>query len=497
MQIRILRIERQILDSAIQTTDMEARQFTMTTLINQSRKFFPGEFVYDPESWLTLRSGMVSERNGQLYVWFSRRFPEEKALQPIDMPVSEYQGLIESHVLMNARSGRGQEVDPTPWLYVYEATLTTLRDAPGRQMSLEELISRLRNNGETTSYPIVETLKMMACMGVAEVKELKTGLVFFLSAHMRDHYDRVDYLATFSDELLIKSRRIDNLIRHTGTVGSYREQLLRSLLKQILPRQYEASTGFIEGCPRQIDILVWDSGSYSPLFREQDVVVVPRAAVRAAIEVKTTLDTAALDEAMQILWDTFRQFPSVVPVFKGIFAYEAHYKSDLAVAERMKSFYAAFEPDGIIEHTHGYLYAGTTAVCVPHRILVRERYRVDECDVSAFPQPLLCGISSSWPGDTKMPVFLGLLLAHLDLSARPKAAVHSLFDPLLAKLENLDLIKIYSENWRPHTAPSTLSRTLQPHGSQLHLKQVQEFLRGDRPAERISENLSESSPEDN
>ena len=331
---------------------------------------------------------------------------------------------------------------------------------------------------------------MMAGMGLCAVTKLKTGLVYGLSKHMRQAYDQTEYLATFSDELLAKSRRIDLLIDHTGTVGSYREELLRGLLQQILPRQYETSTGFIEGCARQIDILVWDCQSYAPLFREQHIVVVPRAAVRAAIEVKTTLDTSTLDEAMHILWDAFRREPAAPPVFKGIFAYELGYKSDLAVAKRMRTFYSRMEPDGIIDHMHPYAHAGITAVCVPKHLLIRERYRQNNSDSDTFPQPYLARIASQWTGDTKTPVFLGLLLVHLDLPSTAKKTIAAIFNPILSTMDSVDLCDIYPKGWRPCLAGPGLAFTLQPPGARIYMERVQQFFMGDLQADHIAVGLS-------
>src|SRR5262249_25473587 len=158
-------------------------------------------------------------------------------------------------------------------------------------------------------------------MGVATVTRVSGKLLYAASDSFSEELSRRKYLATFADDLLAKSRRIDYLVRHTGTVGNYREELLRATLRQLLPKCYEVSTGFIQDCPRQLDILIWDAMRYSPLFREQGFVVVPSAAVRGVIEVKTRLDTKSLDEALAILTDVLRFDQPVIPIFKGIFAF--------------------------------------------------------------------------------------------------------------------------------------------------------------------------------
>src|SRR5713101_3761761 len=54
-------------------------------------------------------------------------------------------------------------------------------------------------------------------------------------------------LASWSKELLSATDRIHYLIgnRHQPTKGSYREALLRRLLRRVLPDRFRVSTGFI------------------------------------------------------------------------------------------------------------------------------------------------------------------------------------------------------------------------------------------------------------
>ena len=58
----------------------------------------------------------------------------------------------------------------------------------------------------------------------------------------------------------------------------------RGFLRKILPGRFQVSTGFIEDCNRQLDIIVWDGTNYAPFFRENEVVVLPRTSVRAIFE---------------------------------------------------------------------------------------------------------------------------------------------------------------------------------------------------------------------
>jgi hypothetical protein len=317
--------------------------------------------------------------------------------------------------------------------------------AESRRIRLDRLIADLKGSSELECDLVEDTLRMYASMGKAKVWSDAGGLWFGAVQMERDSFSRKDYLATFSDELLAKSRRIDYLIRHTGTVGTYREELLRSTIRQLLPTRYQVSTGFLENSPRQLDVLVWDAERYAPLFREQDVVVVPSEAVRAIVEVKTTLNTSALDEALDILYEVMRVEQPAIPVFKGIFAFESEYKSDVAIAERIRTFHNSLQADGHISRQHRYLMQGITAVCVPHHNYVFQRYVLME-DENTFPQPQLFSLQPEWPGDVRTAAFLSQLLSHLDIEPGPKRSQGRSFAPIFQECRTELLKALFGEN---------------------------------------------------
>jgi len=450
-----------------------------------------GDCVFDPDHpWDSIRGGIIGYRQGGLRIWLPGRTAEELLGPPYDVPVSEYPGQIKINALIGNLGGRRLPFDRRPYSAIKSATLDVLRDADGRRLPLDELTRRLRENPNLAHDLIEDALRMMIAEGSGDATINKGGVVLYsLSSMVSELFSRIDYLATFAEELLIKSRRVDLLIQHTGTVGSYREEMLRALLRQIVPRRYEVSTGFIESCPRQLDIIVWDAAEFVPLFREGDVVVVPRSAVRGVIEVKTTLNTNALDEAMEILWDTFRTSQTAIPVFKGIFAYEADYVSDAAVADRMRHFYRSTDPDKIREREHWYMYAGVNMVCVPRKLFVRETYKIPE-DESLFPQPTLSGVVSGWPGDTKTAFFLGGLLSHLDLSSVSKSDAIRIFEPLLNTMDLNDLGPIYENSWRPRSALTGMEALLDPDGARTYVQRIQDFRQGKIGGDDIATGLS-------
>ena len=104
----------------------------------------------------------------------------------------------------------------------------------------------------------------------------------------------VNYFRLVSDELLLKLNQSRQFIKkHNPTIGILTEEILRSFLKNYLPKSISVEQGFILSqngeMSKQCDILIYDSNNYAPFYRINDIVVVPSDSVLAVIEVKTTL----------------------------------------------------------------------------------------------------------------------------------------------------------------------------------------------------------------
>ncbi|PSV28113.1 DUF6602 domain-containing protein [Photobacterium sp. GB-56] len=161
------------------------------------------------------------------------------------------------------------------------------------------------------------------------------------------------FFSSHSHELQSKMKRLDFLIGrdHWLSVGNYKEELLRILLKQLLPKRYEISTGFIlaldpdgkEIKSKQQDIIVWDSVDYAAIFRDGDFVIVPPEACRVVIEVKSTLTSDTLKKAMLAsdgIFD-FVRTPHIqnINISKYIFAYGSDLSFPLRYFDTIHDFY--------------------------------------------------------------------------------------------------------------------------------------------------------------
>jgi len=126
--------------------------------------------------------------------------------------------------------------------------------------------------------------------------------------------------------MLQRYKQIENLIRrghHSPSEGDYCEHLLRSFLRETLPRRYSVDTGFILGSPKnipwfpnyristrttsvspQLDVIIHDSEYFAPVLRSGEFVVVLPDAVCGVIEVKKNLTSGSLQDAVQTLAET-------------------------------------------------------------------------------------------------------------------------------------------------------------------------------------------------
>lgn len=118
-----------------------------------------------------------------------------------------------------------------------------------------------------------------------------------------------NFFSSYDNELKSRMKRLDQLISrdHWLSVGNYKESILRQLIANVIPRKHEVSTGFILaadnlGNPiksKQIDILIWNSYDYAPVFRDGDFVIVPPEACKAIIEVKGRLTRDELKKSLR------------------------------------------------------------------------------------------------------------------------------------------------------------------------------------------------------
>jgi hypothetical protein len=191
------------------------------------------------------------------------------------------------------------------------------------KLSLAEILKALKK-AKISKNSSIGPLRLLVGRGTLKATRTGSGtgeIVISLSSDAKVQEARRSYASSFANELEARSKQIGDLIGHGPTIGGEREELLRSLLERHLPTRFHVATGFIDPFPNQMDILIYDQIDYAPLFRAGNLVVVPPEAVRAIIEVKSSLKRVELSAALQQIDIFIRTRSDYPPVFRGVFGY--------------------------------------------------------------------------------------------------------------------------------------------------------------------------------
>lgn len=180
---------------------------------------------------------------------------------------------------------------------------------------------------------------------------------------MDNSYNLIQFHESITEELRSTQDRVRNLIKysHHGEDGSYKEAILRKMIKRSLSPRYTIGTGFIVKTingqtenSRQIDILIFDS-SYPTLFSEGDFYIVTPNSVKAAIEVKTDIKNQGLKKTVKKMnelgsfLDKHQLFGNDYP-FVGIFSFDAGYSPQRFESTIKRNIINGIENECFINH---------------------------------------------------------------------------------------------------------------------------------------------------
>lgn len=148
-----------------------------------------------------------------------------------------------------------------------------------------------------------------------------------------------EYHISTTKELLAQKDRVRNLVIHHGEDGKYKEAILKSILRKMLPERYLVATGFVvqqnehrgeHNHSSQIDIIIYDR-DYPVLFKEEDFVIVTADAVKAIIEVKANASAQQIknvvikaNENGKFIYSAKNSIEKEKLFFNGIFSFEHH-----------------------------------------------------------------------------------------------------------------------------------------------------------------------------
>jgi hypothetical protein len=116
---------------------------------------------------------------------------------------------------------------------------------------------------------------------------------------------RPDYWAAIAGSIEAESDRATCYLQHATSIGTAREAILRDLVRRHTPAPYLVQSGFshhpeTRHTTCQCDILVHDPTMARPFFEVADIVVAHRLTVRAAVEVKSTLDKGEWADVLKV-----------------------------------------------------------------------------------------------------------------------------------------------------------------------------------------------------
>ena len=161
-------------------------------------------------------------------------------------------------------------------------------------------------------------------------------------------YDHESGLAEFfssqADLMLMQYRNIEQLLGPPDSnwtwPGEHCETLLRQVIQRHLPPSLVVCKGYIHGHSKhdnrtrrspEVDILIYDQEEYPPLFSMDNFAIVRPESVRAAIQVKRTLDAATLKDAVtnvvqakRLVFDVaeVQDYTSIQHLFTAVIGFE-------------------------------------------------------------------------------------------------------------------------------------------------------------------------------
>jgi len=137
------------------------------------------------------------------------------------------------------------------------------------------------------------------------------------------------YYKNVQKKILIQKDIIRSLLKDPKVIGDYYEAIIMDAVRESISDYFAARRGVIltenGQASRECDIIVYSAAEYGPLFLSGDIIVVNPEAVRCVIQVKGTINTENLKDAIANLAAVDRLRPGIwklIVGFKTSIAYE-------------------------------------------------------------------------------------------------------------------------------------------------------------------------------
>ncbi|MCU9614353.1 hypothetical protein OEV98_12480 [Caldibacillus lycopersici] len=113
------------------------------------------------------------------------------------------------------------------------------------------------------------------------------------------------------EKLVLEINLIRQLTTHPGEKGHEFEGILKNFLKDVVPKRYKLSTGFIvneSGISGQTDIMIYNQNEIPALYSGYELEIIPVHSLAASIEVKMTLTPAMVTKCQTDAYKIKRLF---------------------------------------------------------------------------------------------------------------------------------------------------------------------------------------------
>lgn len=180
----------------------------------------------------------------------------------------------------------------------------TVRAFVRRQILADEAI---------TDDQILQNWKALYATTQLTLKTVRRERTLFAKATQYDQEQGLIEFYSSQAELLHRQyQNIEQLLGPAGSdwtwTGEHCETLLREAIQRTLPPSLRVSKGYVYGVRKtengmerspEIDLLIYDADQFAPIFSMDKFVIVRAESVRAAIQVKRTLDANTLQKAVR------------------------------------------------------------------------------------------------------------------------------------------------------------------------------------------------------
>ncbi|ADC62052.1 DUF6602 domain-containing protein [Allochromatium vinosum] len=211
--------------------------------------------------------------------------------------------------------------------------------------------------------------------------------------------------------------------KHNPTIGVLTEEIIRSFLKSHLPNLVSVEQGFVINekgeLSKQCDILIYDSQSYAPLYRINDIVIVPSESVLAVIEVKTTINKKFFHGAI----DFFKSFDCLPNAKKYLFIFNSKNIKDIG------SYLHSYKHEGDYQ-----LFDHDSFQFLPDEITgINKSYHLRKDGVIACSD--MIGYSSWFYEDLEGSEINALQHFYSSVSSLTESYIHKIIETLKRKIE--------------------------------------------------------------